>query len=249
MKSQYDLELIEKYLDNALSAKEVEEVNQRLAEDDEFRRCVDQSRLMIHGIRRNARMQLRRKLDEIEESLIETDETKEAKIISLTHSRILVSIAAAVTLLIISTLLIINLPETPQNLYVQYYQPYRNIVTANVRGELQELSKYELAFTAYDSGNYELATNLFKELLAKEATATYLFYLANSYLALEKNTQAAKYFEQVIHLNEDFVDQAKWYLALIALNEKNIEEAKSLLKELKTSGYRSEEVTEILTKL
>lgn len=238
---EQDIELIEKFFDDELTASQSESFKERLVQDDEFKRLFQREKLLINGIRFNA----------IESNLhyLKDLETK------LQHKkpgfayRWPLAIAAAVALFVVAYVTLFNNSNSSDKLFEAYYKPYPNMFQPTVRGNNATDARAQ-AFQAYDQGNYAAAAAGFEQLLSEKKEAGVLLLLGNSNLMLGK-TDAAK--NNFITLSNDFDEldiQAKWYLSLCYLKSGEKEEAIRILSELdKTDISYAMKARELLQKV
>lgn len=220
----YDIDLIERYFDNALSPEEAEELKNRLKKDFEFQRLFDREKVLIHTVRFQGAKKDLEYLKAIERSL---DEKKSGHV-----RRLWYYYAAAACIGLIA--LVIFLPraeKNPEALYAAYFQPYPNVFEPTLRGEPVQTLRSR-AFQAYDEGNYENAATLFSELAKDNKDAGVLLLLGNSNLVLGKTAEAEQNFADVISGFDQLDTEAKWYLSLCHLKTGEPAEATNLLKEI-----------------
>lgn len=253
-KEELEIEYVKRYLDRRLSEEENIQFKERLAVDEDFRNLYEELKIVLLGIKSYSRKKSLDKLRNVESALKE----KGKKRIYMGISRNLRYWAAAAVfiLLALTAVWIIQL-GTPDSeaLYTQYYQPYPNVFEPTLRGESDTLSLYEQAFAAYDQNNYTDAVQHFEELLQKDELDggiekdILLFYIGNSYLALDKPTEAVENLTTVSK-NSLLGEQAQWYLALAYLKSEQLEEAEKMLEELtNTSGVYREKAETLLKEI
>ena len=148
------------------------------------------------------------------------------------------SIAASVIVLLgLGSLWYVNSSDTTQNLYAQYFEPYKNTVQPIVRGETTKNMKI-LAFTAYDDGAYEKAIGFFDDLLASNPDPVIAFYKANAQMKIGKTNAAIETLKSRIQKTDTIYGEAQWYLALGYLKLEDAENAKKSLKEFLETNTR-----------
>ena len=133
-----------------------------------------------------------------------------------------------------------------QQLYVQYYQPYDNVVHPIERAnQLQSLK--DKAFNAYENGNYAEAVRLF-ETLKRQNQERYLeFYQGIGLMALDRHLEAQELLQAYIEAEGELKTRALWYLGLSYLKTNNPTAAKKTLQSLAdTTAFKSEEARQIL---
>ncbi|MEP5614345.1 MAG: hypothetical protein ABJP45_18990 [Cyclobacteriaceae bacterium] len=238
MKNEFkDIEQLERYQRGTCSGKEKNEIEHRLAKDENFRGLHDDMELMVQGLRRTSegssiedKIELLRGAFEIE------DETKETEVINLnswfSRNRSKLSIAATISLLVASIFIFKTSTTNPDNLFQNYFEPYENLNSA-LRDSQQEIDDLALAYLAYEQEQYEKAARLFESANAKNTELiTHLFYQGNAYLAIGEAEKAIALFQIVSESNSILQDTAKWYLALSYLKAKDLEKCKELLDKI-----------------
>ncbi|MFA0964144.1 tol-pal system YbgF family protein [Roseivirga sp. BDSF3-8] len=249
---------IESYLEDTMEEKERQKFEKELLEDPELRDAHDQFVTLIGGIQYATRNEMYRKLQKLEAGLEDPELTgeskagKRARVVSMWRKPWVASLAAAITLLFITTVVLLtgqrNVPGN--ELFAQSFSPYPNIVMATQRGGNEERNTLQKAFYAYDRENYDEAIGYFSQVPESEYDASVLLYMGNAYLASGKAQDAEDIFKNVIKNYEQFNVQAEWYLALSYLKQDRKAEARKMLQKL-TMGQNSyrEDAQLILRKL
>jgi len=266
-----DIEKLDQYLKGHLNEMEKEELQARLAEDEDFRGLFDDMELMAEGIRHSAsRTSVEEKLakldatggdedDESEQELAKevdigsTGEIKEIKMVPAWYQRPLVhAIAASISLLIVAFFVFDPFDRpTPQELFAEYFEPYPNLAGPVRGGSEQDQDKRALAYMAYDRGDFSQAATLFHEILPESENALMdHFYFGNVLLKLGDGEKAIEEFTIVAKEAKGFAMDAKWYLALSYLNVGDVAKAKVVLDEVSLAGGdQFEQAERIIKKL
>ena len=213
--------LLEKYFEQSLTLAEKQEFEQLLTEDEDFAADFILQKKIKRAITLNEREALKQTLTSFE---------KEKNSKSLASKWLY---AAACFILIVGFALWFSLQQNAnEKLYETYYQTYPNIVAPTVRGtQTQEIKS--TAFSAYDNGEYKLASELFDQIYTTEHTDFALFYKALSLMELKQYESAKESFKQFdFKKNNSFTIYFKWYLALAELQTDDKENAIIHLKEL-----------------
>jgi len=246
------MEWIDKYLDDRLTAGELEVFEKMQQEDGSFKEMVNDMKMLVSGIRYSARDSLRKEIRGWESR--QQDLAGQPNLIRRMRFRRIgwVSLAAAACLVAFLYLGVIRptpSERTANAIYREYYDGvYQNFIALDYRSGENTNTAHQEAFKAYDLKDYQKATTLFSEIPQKSDTV--LFYLGNSWLALKKYEKAGDCFQKALETGQFMVDQSRWYLALSLIKTGKMDEAESLLREL--SGYRNSyqpKALEIATKL
>lgn len=161
------------------------------------------------------------------------------------------AIAATVLLLFgLGSVFYFNTIHSSERLYAQYFEPYKNVVQPMVRGEVVKTTK-ELAFKAYDEGNYKTAVVHLDALLETKPEAILALYKANAQLQINETEAAIVTLESQVQKTDTIYAEAQWYLALSYLKLDDKVMAKKYLNILLTtnSRFKKNEAYELLKSL
>src|SRR5688572_5063069 len=115
----HDIELIERYFDNALSPEQTRDLKDRLEKDPDFQKLFDRERLLVKTIRYEA---ARRDLD-----YLKTIERSLTPQIGITREKKWYYYAAAASVALIALFLWTPWQnDSPEELYTSYFQPHPN---------------------------------------------------------------------------------------------------------------------------
>ena len=241
-----NINIIDRHFSNSLSPKEESEFIDLLHNDEKFKSDFAFVKDVQKVIYRNQRNDLKKILQNFE---------MDKPVISL-FKRSKKWLVAASILIIVSLGFIFvknSFYPSPEKLFVQNYEPYRNIVLPVERG-VNSNSIEQSAFVAYENGNYHKAINLFNSV--PNSNEQYiLFYKSMCYMSLNK-TNDAIYLLKAITASDtapnseiNFNELANWYLALAYLNTGEVGEANkqfSLIANDTIAVYKKEQSRKIL---
>lgn len=221
---QEDFEHIEKYVNGNLDPTELEQFEQRLLNDAEFRSKVEELKVTLIGIEAQA---LKEQLDIFHEELHEntcTSETESTKTTTLNWKYILVAAAliiAAGSFWFLKT-------DTNEQLYAKYFSPDPGLPTAMSSSDNYEF--YE-AMVSYKQGHYQSAISKWEILQKKKPNNDTLnYFIGVAYLADKNEQTAIPFLEEVVKdSNFPLIDDAFYYLGLAYLKTQNINKAKANL--------------------
>ncbi len=244
-----DLERIEQYLNDQLSAEERTAVEHRLSEDKDFLALKEDFVALKEGIEQAGRNALRHTMDSWEKDLGNPLEEPQGEQRSLGPSLIMRWAAVFLVGVVSVVAWYFGANQSHKRLYNNYFEVYANVVLPNTRSN-ETLTKEEQAFLAYDNEDYERAVQLFNQILEAEQKEYVLFYSAQAHMVLNEHAEAIKYLQDVLRRQGLLVSQARWYLALCYLHTKETEKAKEQLKVLAEgdSSY-SERANELLQEM
>lgn len=263
-KRNLHIDLIEKYLDNALDIEEVELFNTTLENDEEFVRELNDMEVLISGIKKAAATTtIDEKLARFESSIKIMEEGEKpkpkTKFFDFEHiKRFSGAIAASITILLVASITLFTINQTPshQKLYTKYYSPFENNF-GNTRGpEEAELSNWKRALAYYDWGMYDSALAYFRKIQVsnfKETTnyPSFRLYNGNTLMKLGRHDEASVIFQGMLDDDDGMIMQARWYLSMCYLYENDIKNLVPLLEEIaevKASSY-SRDAQKILDQL
>lgn len=217
-------ELINKYFEKKLTDTELEEFEKKLKTDSHFHAEFEFQKSVQSALRSKERAEIKNLLAGFEKQKKQNNWWKFA--------------AAAVVVILGGWVVFLQFQSKPipSELYLSYYQTYPNIIAPNVRGETEETLKTK-AFSAYDSGDFELAAKFFGKLKTQVSNDYAVFYEGISFLEINKPEKTISLFENKNFNNSNFPleDYRKWYLALAYLKTNKRDNSKKILKQLSTS--------------
>lgn len=170
---------------------------------------------------------------------------RSAKVLKFNYRRLL-SVAAAILLLLGALLWIFESEPSSEALYATHFEPY--IMVLNQRTGSEENVLLKQATSAYSEGNYSASADSFLQLAEeKPGNLSYRFYRGISLLAANKTSEAIPILEEISRSgNPSFGEQSRWYLALAYLQAGDTVNAKNTLLEIKEEALKYEEAQEIL---
>ena len=232
-------ELVERYFAGQLSEDEARQLNEALQKDatfaEEFELEKDlQVALVDFG------------KDQLKSELLNLEAEKEGRQRKSYDYRWWRYAAAAILIMGLSIFgaLFIGDKFTPEELYAENFEPYRNIIAPVVRGENAE-GLLERSFALYERGDYDQAEQAFTTLYEATGDRYLLFYRGNALLALGRAEEAITVFKSHQETRDNFYYKSRWYLALAYLKHNQAEEAIGLLRDQvrdKAFNYTSAEV-------
>lgn len=252
-----DIALLERYIENDLDVEDREMVEQRLASEDNFKKLLEQVRVLISGIRYAGRNKMLQQLKDLEQKLPEidleesvNDDQEPDKVVAIGSRKYWWMAAASVIVVVVSSIFIFNQGPTPEEVYQAYFETYDNVMSATTRGEVDATTSFEQAMQVYDQGNYALAIKMFNELPGVEKDSGVYLYLGNSYLVEKQPEKAIETFKKALKNPGNFENQLQWYLAMGYLQAGNVEKAVETFTVVKNSDYsKNKEAGEILKKI
>lgn len=232
-------ELIENYFLGRLSEKEKQTFNDLLLTDLAFKESF--------MLQENLQKVIEVEEDENFKAMLEGFEN-ELQPKSKNYTKWLVA-ASVLVLFGLSYFALFQENSTNEDLFAQNFEPYRNVIQPIERSKISEDIKTK-AFAFYEKGEYQDAILLFSELQKTEKENYFIFYKANSYLAIKNTSEAIPLLKKYLEIQGQFKDKAQWYLALAFLKEKNTNEAEKILHTIiRLKTYNHEKASLILNEL
>ena len=146
--------------------------------------------------------------------------------------RSLVGIAAAIAILLMAGVFYLMPGDHSGARFAEVFEPYPNVVAPIVRDN-NGLTDVEVAFEAYESGDYAVAA---QRLAALPSSQEYDFYQGVSLLAIGESVRAQELFDGVLASDENkFKQPAQWYNALAALRLGQEDAARLILQDISAS--------------
>lgn len=258
--NEHRFDEVENYLTNKMSGEERKRFEQRCEEEPDLSAEVDETQILIDGIRFAAAERSREDvLDQLQRYTGREEEREAARfeIGRFTRSKqmnwSMMAVAASALLLIGLGLFIFSKAKqvTPDQIFAEYYETFPNLEVRNVRGMQGELDLRRQAYWAYDQQDYEEAEELLTDWLSADAgTDADLFYLALTQMELKKWESALQALQKVDEAGGKYSMDAKWYMGLTYLKLDQKEKAKAALKEvLHTAQDQSTKAARALEKL
>jgi hypothetical protein len=253
-----DIQRIEKFLEGRMGEEEKKEFERKLNQDQSLNTMMTDMNLLVEGIKMSAaqtskeeksdRLNFFAEINDIESHAFEIS-APVAKVVPMYRKPWALSAAASVILLVSLTFYFMR-EQTPLNeqLYVAYFEPFDSPGSGLTRGTNVVTLKAE-AYEYYDNGNYQLAAQLFEQIVKERDDAIAQLCLGNAYLKLNDFARAEKTFTDMVAKHAELFTQAKWYLALTYLKENKMERAKAILWEISKSSTYGEKAQKLLKKL
>lgn len=233
--------LIEKFIQKRLSVEEGRTFDELLEKDDNFKKEVQLHVNLKKAIEKEDDFNFRSLITNIESK---ANNPRQRKLLL----RWLVA-ASIVVLLGLTYFLTFEKKVSSDELFISYFEPYRNVIQPIQRNGNQQNEK-ETAFMAYEYREYEKAIPLFSQLYTITKEPHYLFYKANALLRLERANEAVPLLIDHLKTNDSLTEKSNWYLALAYLKLEDMINAKlSLEKVLSEGKYKTREAEKLLKEI
>lgn len=231
---------IDDYLLNRASDQDRREFEEEISRNAELSNELADTELALAAIELAEDRALKARLQQLEGSLSSkktsvastTDAPQEAKITQLkprsSRNRWLAIAASLLLLLAVGWWAVQPSGGVNNNaqLAMANFEPYPNIAYQLERSAPNN-SPEEVAFLAYEAGDFQKASAAFLDLPASPVSK---FYLGQSYLALEEFAAAAAQFAALAASEFNLAPESSYYLALSQLGQGKLPEAKKGLE-------------------
>ena len=237
-------ELVERYFTGRLSEDEARQLRDALQKDAAFAEEFELEKDLQATLIDKAKIDLKSKLVNLETEKYQKDQESQ----SFKWWRYAAAAILIIGLSIFGALFLSN-QSTPEELYAENFEPYRNIIAPVVRGENAE-GLLEKSFAHYERGDFNQAEKDFNTLYEASGDRYLLFYRGNALLALGRAEEAITIFKSHQETRDNFYYKSRWYLALAYLKRDQKTEAVSILEEIvDNNSYNAAQATDLLNKL
>ena len=235
--------LIEKYMQGRLSDAEQAEFERLLNSDTDFKTDVEFQSNLKRVTEAEDDEKFRQLLSEFE------DEVSPQKSNFRTIPTKWLAAASVALLLTLGYFFIFNPTLSPQELFIENFEPYPNVVHPIVRSG-GDVSPKNDAFTAYQNGEYEKASAMFSKLYEETGESPYLFYSGNALIQLNRGTEAIPVLEKHLKTKDGLSDKTAWYMAMAYLQIGDTDNAKKMLEMVVVDNeYQAESARKLLKSL
>ncbi len=211
-------ELLDLFFENALSKEQEERFHWLLKNDIVFKEAFEFQRTLKTAVTLNERQKLKESLRQLEDD----QKAKKEKVVAFSWKSYIA--AASIVLVFFTAYQFWPKANNPDELFVENYEIFPNLVAPQVRGNNDEELKQK-AFEAYEMTKFEQAVQDFSNLIALGQIEYAYFYRGQAYMAMGQFEEAQSDFMQHIAMNEkNLIVEAHWYMGLCEL-KRNHEEA------------------------
>ncbi|MGI9542038.1 MAG: tetratricopeptide repeat protein [Cyclobacteriaceae bacterium] len=239
------IEEVRKYLQGKMTAEEVSQFENRIANDPSFAEEVQLNRELLESMNHHFRSKLKERLSHEDNKAIPLNDKPRKP-----NFRRVWVMAASVALIAVASYFLFSDDPDHEQLYNQYHITYYNVVQGSTRSGESDAAVQ--AFQYYDQGNFKEAADGFAALvLEEEKNFDWLFYQGLSNLEIQESEAAIDAFEKVLEAStNEWIEPAQWYLGLAYLQADNTKEAKLTFGRIVSGGKSySDRAAELLGKL
>jgi len=232
--------LIEKYLQNGLSAQQLQAFEARMQTDKDFKTEVQLRRNLAEAAKETGRKNLKN-LFEKADAKLDNEATivpmQKAKTRSLNLKKW--AAAAAILFLLGASLWWFLQPPANEQLFAKYYEPFPNL-EAPLEKNAASSDPVKLGFQAYEKGNYQEAIDHFQAVSTLPngmVKSSVDFYKGLCYLAIFDYEETESLLKSAsLETNSSYGQVAEWYLALTYLKMGQISQSQTILEAISKNG-------------
>jgi len=232
-----DRHILQKYLDNELSEKELARFEQRLNASPELLVDLDLYKEVDEAIADTEVLDFRAQLTDLREETRRTETGK--RVFRFTRPWHYAASAALALLVAIGLATVLGRPLSNNDLFTKYMKPYELVLTN--RSVDNENTTY-LMGKAQEHEMLELNSNMM------EAD----FYMGMSHMEIEQHKEASESFTRVIEHDDNlYIQKAEWFLAgcLLAMEETDHARRKLASIASTSSHYYRDDAAKILKRM
>ena len=218
-----DRHILQKYLDNELSERDLDRFEQELNASPEMMMDLNLHKEVDEAIADTEVLDFRAQLTDLRKESRNSENGK--RVFRFTRPWHYAASAALALLVAIGLATVLGRPLSNNDLFVKYMKPYELVLTnRSVESETVQLWMSK-AQDRFQKGEFEEAIDCFEEVLEINPNKVEAdFYSGVSYMEIEQHADASKSFTRVIEHNDNlYIQKAEWYLAgcLLAMDETN----------------------------
>lgn len=253
--------LIERFLKNELSKEETQSFLDRFNSDIDFKERVILEKQLFDSLDENLWSFVEEKdSDQVKayEAILKNPETQNIKRAveeaqeeynksQKPSKNWFLYLAAAVVIVLFSTLIFNTKTKSNQELFASYLQD-TNLLSLVDRGQYD--SVFNIAQTSFDNKEYSKVVNTLSGVVDTVKSGNAYIYLAISQIELKNYVNAEQTLDKLI--NSDLLDSQKgyWYKGLLYLKSDQIEKSKKELENIiQNSYYNFEKAKELLKEI
>jgi len=246
-----DRHILQKYLDNELSEKELTRFEQELNASPELMVDMDLYKEVDEAIADTEVLDFRAQLTDLREETRRSETGK--RVFRFTRPWHYAASAALALLVAIGLATVLGRPLSNNDLFVKYMKPYELVLTnRSLDSEVTTLlmSKAQEHFLKQE---FETAIEYFDEVLEVNSNKMEAeFYMGVSHMEIDQHQEASESFTRVIEQDDNlYIQKAEWYLAgcLLAMDETDLARRKFASIASSSNHYYSDDAAKILKRM
>jgi tetratricopeptide (TPR) repeat protein len=216
-----DRHILQKYLDNELSERELARFEQELNASPDLLVDLDLYKEVDEAIADTDVLDFRAQLNDLREETRRSETGR--RVFRFTRPWHYAASAALALLVAIGLATVLGRPLSNSDLFAKYMKPYELVLTNRSMESDVIKALMSNAEVAYLKGDFETAIFWFNEVLMKDSEKVEAdFCIGVSNMELSKYVDASESFTKVIEQSDNlFIQKAEWFQAgcLLAMNE------------------------------
>ena len=216
-----DRHILQKYLDNDLSEKELTRFEQELNASPELLVDLDLYKEVDEDIADTEVLDFRAQLTGLRQETRRSETGR--RVFRFTRPWHYAASAALALLVAIGLATVLGRPLSNSDLFVKYMKPYELVLTNRSVDNQSTSYLMSKAQTAYLNGDFEIAVDRYEEVLVINANKVEAeFGMGVSNMGIKQYVEASESFNKVIEHNDNlFIQKAEWQLSgcLLAMDE------------------------------
>jgi tetratricopeptide (TPR) repeat protein len=246
-----DRHILQKYLDNELSEKELARFEQELNASPELLVDLDLYKEVDEAIADTEVLDFRAQLTDLREETRRTETGK--RVFRFTRPWHYAASAALALLVAIGLATVLGRPLSNNDLFAKYMKPYELVLTnRSVDNEVTQLLMNK-AQEHFLNGEFESAIGYFDEVLVNNSDKMEAdFYMGLSNMEIEQFPEARKSFIRVIEHDDNlYIQKAEWFLAGCLLAMEETDQARRKLASIANSSnhFHKDDAAKILKRM
>jgi tetratricopeptide (TPR) repeat protein len=246
-----DRHILQKYLDNELSEKELTRFEQELNASPELLVDLDLYKEVDEAIADTEVLDFRAQLTDLREETRRSETGK--RVFRFTRPWHYAASAALALLVAIGLATVLGRPLSNNDLFAKYMKPYELVLTnRSVDNESTQLWMNK-AQEQFINGDFEAAIGSFEEVLEINSNKMEAhFYMGESYMEIEQYQEASESFTRVIEHNDNlYIQKAEWYLAgcLLAMDQTDLARRKFASIASSSNHFYKDDAAKILKRM
>ena len=246
-----DRHILQKYLDNELSEKELTRFEQELSASPDLLVDLDLYKEVDEAIADTEVLDFRAQLTDLREETRRSESGR--RVFRFTRPWHYAASAALALLVAIGLATVLGRPLSNSDLFAKYMKPYELVLT-NRSADNEAIQLWmNKAQEHFLNGEFESAIDCFDEVLILNSDKMEAdFYMGVSYMEIAEHSEASKSFTRVIEHDDNlYVQKAEWFLAgcLLAMDE--TDQARRKLAKIASSSnhYYKDDAAKILKRM
>ena len=216
-----DRHILQKYLDNELSEKELARFEQELNASPDLLVDLDLYKEVDEAIADTEVLDFRAQLTDLREESRNSESGR--RVFRFSRPWHYAASAALALLVAIGLATVLGRPLSNNDLFAKYMKPYELVLTNRSVDNEATQQWMNKANNFYLMGEFERAIDAFEEVLEINAEKIEAdFYIGMSYMEIEQHRTASESLIKVIEHNDNlYIQKSEWYLAgcLLAMDE------------------------------